>query len=150
MVKKADQWTSLCVSPLLCTRLRVAPEVLVQHQMGACTLDSASGVVVVWHHVSLVLLSFAYEGCWTGGNSSGVLDTVGCQRCWLLGAGPASSWSQTLLLLWLCCRAWGIQSIECNYCSKGFYFIGSPMLKLQTEVTMKILYLLEMPLCNCC
>jgi len=35
---------------------------------------------------------------------------------------------------------------ECNYCSKGFYFIGSPMLELQTEVTMKIFYLPETPL----
>lgn len=39
---------------------------------------------------------------------------------------------------------------ESNYCSKGFYFIGSLMLELQTEVTMKILYHLEMPLSNCC
>lgn len=53
------------------------------------------------NHVSLVHLSFVHEGCWTGGNGSSISDTtVGCQRCWLLGAGPASSWSQTLPLLW--------------------------------------------------
>lgn len=42
----------------------------------------------------------------------------------------------------------GLRHTECkegSYYSKGFYFIGSTMLELQTEVTMKILCLLEMP-----
>lgn len=85
--------------------------------------------------VSLVLLSFVHEGRWIGDNGSSVLDTTaGCQRCRLLGAGPGSSWSQILLLLWFCCRAWEIQSKECSYYSKGFCFIGSPMMSYRPRL----------------
>lgn len=85
--------------------------------------------------VSLVLLSFLPEGFWVGDNSSSILDTpAGCQKCWLLGAGPGSSWSQILLLLWLCCRAWEIQSRECYHYTKYFHFIGSPMISYRPRL----------------
>lgn len=85
--------------------------------------------------VFLVLLSFVPEDFWIGDNGSSVLGTTaGCQRFWLLGAGPGSSWSQILLLLWLCCRAWEIQSRECYHYSKYFHFLGSPVISYRLRL----------------
>lgn len=43
-----------------------------------------------------------------------------------VGRWPSFLLKPNLPLLWLCCRAWGIQSKECNYWSEGFCFKGSP------------------------